>query len=89
MPTPNHPSSPCISHDTNTQPLDLASTLPMLFGGSSAASSPKKQKPAASLAASKTQQLDSPSKPQFVAQAESPGATRAAALAVSRLVGRA
>jgi hypothetical protein len=54
----------------------------MLFGSSS----PKKQKPAAAaaLAASKTQQPDSPSKAQLDAHAEAPGATRAAALAVSR-----
>ena len=67
------------------QPLDLASTLPALFGGGSSASPPKKQHTlgATALAESKKKQEDTHAPPHSLVETAS--ATKAAALAVSRL----
>ena len=66
------------------QPLDLASTLPALFGGGASASPPKKQHKlgATALADSKKKQEDTLAPPH--SQVETASATKAAALAVSR-----
>jgi hypothetical protein len=66
------------------QPLDLAGTLPALFGGGGATPSPKKHKQpaAAPLAASNTKQNESRAAPPGLA--ESQAEAKAAALAVSR-----
>jgi hypothetical protein len=63
------------------QPLDLAGTLPALFGGGGATTSPKKQKQPAA-AASNTKQIETRAPPPE--HAESQGEAKAAALAVSR-----